>query len=183
MVSNVEIKRRKYVNKGICITCNIYVANPNSVIFSSKGTTIYELRNTLFLLLVKFFGKRELSFNILGVSNPDTDARILAYFIREQLEKRISHKRVMQSAILKAKKSGVKGVKVQISGRLNGAEIARTEWEREGQVPLQTLRANIDYCSMTARVTLFCSFFIINSNFFCFLFLKVFNFIKQYLVF
>lgn len=60
----------------------------------------------------------------------------------------------MQSAILKAQKSGVKGVKIQISGRLNGVEIARTEWEREGQVPLHTLRANIDYCSMTAIVIL-----------------------------
>lgn len=128
------------------------VANPTIIVSSSNDKAIYELRNSLKTHLLKNFGKREVKLNILGVSNPDSKARILAYFIKAQLEKRVSHKRIMQSAILKAQKSGVKGVKVQISGRLNGVEIARTEWEREGQVPLHTLRANIDYCNMTAIV-------------------------------
>lgn len=150
LISDIEISRKKSKEDGILLTCNVNVANPNTIILSSNDKAIYDLRNSLKILLIKNFGKRDVKINISGISNPDSKARILSYFIREQLEKRISHKRIMQSAILKAQKSGVKGVKIQISGRLNGVEIARTEWEREGQVPLHTLRANIDYCNMTA---------------------------------
>lgn len=97
----------------------------------------------------------DVTVNLVEVVNPDANSKILANLIRQQLEKRVPFRRAMKSAILKAQKSGVKGIKVQVSGRLNGAEIARTEWIREGQVPLHTLRANIDYFSEKALVIYF----------------------------
>lgn len=83
--------------------------------------------------------------------NSDSNSRVLAEFIRQQLEKRVPFRRIIKTAISKAQKAGVKGVKIQIAGRLNGAEIARTEWFREGQVPLHTIKANIDYCNYKAQ--------------------------------
>lgn len=79
------------------------------------------------------------------------DARLLAQKIAEQLEKRVAFRRVIKQSIQQARAAGVAGIKIQISGRLNGAEIARSEWAREGRVPLQTLRANIDYCAYNAQ--------------------------------
>lgn len=93
--------------------------------------------------------------NVVEVTNPDACSFLLAEFMRQQLEKRVPFRKVMKSAILKAQQAGVKGIKIQIAGRLNGTEIARTEWIREGQVPLHTLKANIDYCNYTARLFLF----------------------------
>ena len=87
---------------------------------------------------------------MVDITNPDSDARFLAQFARQQLEQRVPFRRVIRTTILKAQKVKVKGIKVQIAGRLNGTEIARTEWVREGQVPLHTLKANIDYCSYNA---------------------------------
>lgn len=113
---------------------------------------IFTLRSELSSLLSLNFEKRELTVNLVEVIDPDTNARFLSEFVREQLERRVPFRKVIKSAIVKAQKAGVKGVKVQISGRLNGAEIARTEWVREGQVPLHNLRANIDYFNNTALV-------------------------------
>jgi small subunit ribosomal protein S3 len=83
--------------------------------------------------------------------NPEDDAAFLGDFVVEQLEKRVAFRRAVRQAMQRAQRAKVKGIKIQVSGRLNGAEIARTEWVREGRVPLQTLRANIDYSYKTAR--------------------------------
>jgi small subunit ribosomal protein S3 len=91
------------------------------------------------------------SFQVVQVAQPATDATLLAQSIAQQLEKRVAFRRVMKLSIQKAREVGVEGIKIQISGRLNGAEIARREWAREGRVPLHTLRADIDYASFPAQ--------------------------------
>lgn len=96
---------------------------------------------------------KQIRVNVIELSNPDTEAALIAEFIVQQLEKRIAFKRAVRQAIQKAQRANVKGIKIQVSGRLNGAEIARSEWVREGRVPLQTLRADIDYSYQTAQTT------------------------------
>jgi small subunit ribosomal protein S3 len=91
------------------------------------------------------------SLQIVQVAQPATDATLVAQKVAQQLEKRVAFRRVMKQTIQQAKEAGVEGIKVQIAGRLNGAEIARTEWAREGRVPLHTLRADIDYCAYPAQ--------------------------------
>jgi small subunit ribosomal protein S3 len=88
---------------------------------------------------------------IVQVAQPSKDARLLAQKVAQQLENRVAFRRIMKQTIQQAREAGVEGIKIQISGRLNGAEIARREWAREGRVPLHTLRANIDYCSYPAQ--------------------------------
>ena len=88
---------------------------------------------------------------IVQVEQPATDARLLAQKVAQQLEKRVAFRRIMKQTIQQAREAGVEGIKIQISGRLNGAEIARREWAREGRVPLHTLRAHIDYCAYPAQ--------------------------------
>jgi len=94
---------------------------------------------------------RQLTINVLEVEKVDLDANLLADLVAEQLEKRVAFKRAMREALQRAQKQNVKGIKIQVSGRLNGAEIARSEWVREGRVPLQTLRADIDYATKEAN--------------------------------
>lgn len=130
---------------------NLSVVKP-SVVIGNNGIKLYELKNKLVNLLSIKFGNRNVTINVIEILNPDSNSRVLTDFIREQLEKRVPFRRVMKNAVMKAQKSGVKGIKVQVAGRLNGAEIARTEWIREGQVPLHTLKANIDYFGFKARV-------------------------------
>ena len=91
--------------------------------------------------------------DVIEVTEPDTEARLLADFITQQLEKRIAFRRAVRQAVQRAQRANVKGIKIQVSGRLNGAEIARSEWIREGRVPLQTLRADIDYSYRIAQTT------------------------------
>lgn len=86
--------------------------------------------------------------NIIEVKNPEADAQLIAQSISQQLSKRVAFRKAVRQALTKVPLSVVKGVKIQVGGRLNGAEIARVEWLREGRVPLQTLRANIDYASV-----------------------------------
>jgi small subunit ribosomal protein S3 len=117
-----------------------------------NGSKLYDLRTNLSQELSNSFTKENIVINIIQVSKPDSNSRILAELARQQLEKRIPFRRVMKNLMAKAQKAGVKGIKIQIAGRLNGAEIARTEWVKEGQVPLHTLKANIDYCSHKARL-------------------------------
>ena len=93
----------------------------------------------------------KLAISITKLANPNTSAGFLSDFLVEQLEKRIPFRRAMKSAIQRAQRAQIKGIKIQVSGRLNGAEIARSEWLRKGQVPLQTLRANVDYNFRTAN--------------------------------
>jgi small subunit ribosomal protein S3 len=91
------------------------------------------------------------SLHVVQVEQPATDATLVAQKVAQQLEKRVAFRRAMKQAIQQACEAGVEGIKIQIAGRLNGAEIARTEWAREGRVPLHTLRANIDYCAYPAQ--------------------------------
>jgi small subunit ribosomal protein S3 len=93
----------------------------------------------------------QLSIHITKLANPNAEASFIADFLVEQLEKRIAFRRALRQAIQRSQRARVKGIKIQISGRLNGAEIARTEWTREGRVPLHTLRADIDYSYKTAK--------------------------------
>ncbi len=146
---NIDIKRK--VNF-LCLT--ISVAKPGLLI-GSGGSNLDSLRNEISKQLALKFTPYNLTINVVEVLNPDANAKFLAEFICQQLEKRIPFRRVIKSSILKAQKAGLKGVKIQIAGRLNGAEIARTEWVRVGQVPLHTLKANIDYCSYKALVISF----------------------------
>lgn len=93
----------------------------------------------------------KVTVRIFELPNPDSNAKFIADSLVEELRKRIAFRRAMKKALRRAQRSKVRGIKIQISGRLNGAEIARSEWVREGQIPLQTLRANIDYCYRTAK--------------------------------
>lgn len=94
---------------------------------------------------------RQIRINVVEVARVDADASLIAEYVAQQLERRVSFRRVVRQAIQRAQKSGVEGIKIQVSGRLNGAEIARTEATREGKVPLHTLRADIDYTYKTAQ--------------------------------
>lgn len=87
----------------------------------------------------------------MEVPQVDADAYLIAEYIAQQLERRVSFRRVVRQAIQRAQRAGIQGIRIQVSGRLNGAEIARTEWTREGRVPLHTLRADIDYSYTTAK--------------------------------
>ncbi len=93
----------------------------------------------------------QVSIHVTKLSNPDGEAAFIADFLVEQLEKRVAFRRAVRQAIQRAQRAGISGIKIQISGRLNGAEIARSEWVREGRVPLQTLRADITYCYKIAK--------------------------------
>jgi len=93
----------------------------------------------------------KIAIHVTKLANPNTSAAFLADFLVEQLEKRVPFRRAMKSTIQRAERAKVKGIKIQVSGRLNGAEIARSEWIRKGRVPLQTLRANLEYSSRTAK--------------------------------
>jgi small subunit ribosomal protein S3 len=117
------------------------------ILVGQAGSGIEELYKKLRKILPK---DREILINVVEVKLPDAEAILIADFIAEQLESRVAFKRAMRQAALKAQKSNIKGIKIQVSGRLNGAEIARAEWIREGRVPLQTLRADIDYATKRA---------------------------------
>ena len=141
-VSKVEIER--LANK---IKINIHTARPGIVI-GKKGTGIDQLRAE-----VQKLSKSEIFINILEVRKAEADAQLIAASIADQLQKRIAFRRAMKKAMSQAFKFGVKGIKVQCSGRLGGAEIARTERYAEGSVPLHTLRADIDYGFAEAYTT------------------------------
>lgn len=96
---------------------------------------------------------RTIRINVVEVTRVDAEAKLLAENIAQQLERRIAFRRIVRQVIQRAQRAGVEGIKIQISGRLNGAEIARTEWTREGRIPLHTLRADIDYAEHVASTT------------------------------
>lgn len=125
----------------------IHTARPGIVI-GKKGADIEKLKAEL----SKIAGT-EVSLNILEIRKPELDAKLAADSIAQQLERRVTFRRAMKRAIQAAMKLGAKGVRINVSGRLGGAEIARMEWYREGQVPLHTFRADIDYGEGTAKTT------------------------------
>jgi small subunit ribosomal protein S3 len=133
-ISKTKISRR--ANQ---IEINIYSAKPGLVI-GRGGRDVAALREEL----VKMTGK-QVELNVLEEENPEICALLVAENIAAQLEKRIAYRRAMKQAVAKSLRSGAKGIKIMCGGRLNGAEIARSEWYRKGRVPLQTLRARIDY--------------------------------------
>jgi small subunit ribosomal protein S3 len=139
-VSDVFIER--YANR---IRVTIKTARPGLVI-GRKGEDIDKLRETL----ASFTGK-EIYVEIAEVKKPDLDARLVAVNVAMQLERRVSYRRAMKRAIQLAMENGALGIKVQVGGRLGGAEIARTESYKEGKIPLHTLRANIDYGTTEAN--------------------------------
>ncbi|MFN3360334.1 MAG: 30S ribosomal protein S3 [Pseudanabaenaceae cyanobacterium] len=96
-------------------------------------------------------GTSQIRINVVEVTRVDAEAPLIAEYIVQQIERRVAFRKVVRQAIQRAQRAGVQGIKIQISGRLNGAEIARSEWVREGRVPLHTLRADIDYDYKTAR--------------------------------
>ena len=141
-ISKIEIERTaKFVK------VNVYAAKPGLVI--GKGGAIAEtLKNELQKMINK-----EVNLNIIEVKNIDTDAQLVAENICAQLERRISFRRAMKQAMQKAMKAGALGIKTSVSGRLGGADMARTEFYKEGTIPLQTLRADIDYGFYEANTT------------------------------
>jgi len=141
-VPKVEIER-----SASRVRINIHVAKPGMVI-GRGGAEIEKLKATL----EKKLGK-SVSLNIVEIKNPDVNAQLVAENIAAQLERRISFRRALKQAIGRAMKLGAKGIKCQASGRLGGAEIARSETYKEGTIPLQTIRADIDYGFAEAKTT------------------------------
>ena len=129
------------------VRINIHVAKPGMVI-GRGGAEIEKLKATL----EKKLGK-EVSLNIIEIKTPDVNSTLVAESIALQLEKRISYRRALKQAIGRAMKLGAKGIKCQVSGRVGGAEIARSETYKEGTIPLQTIRADIDYGFAEAKTT------------------------------
>ncbi len=130
------------------VSVSIYTAKPG-VLIGKQGAEIEEMKKAL----AKIVKNKHIAINIMEVKKPDCDAQLMAESIAGQLEKRASFRRTMKQAISKAMRLGVKGVKVMVSGRLDGAEIARSEQYHEGSIPLQTLRADIEYGFAEALTT------------------------------
>jgi small subunit ribosomal protein S3 len=141
-VSRIVIER---LNKLPRVT--VYSARPG-VVIGKKGSDIEKLKEQL----TKKIGS-EVAFNIVEVRKPEIDAKLVAENIAQQLERRVSFRRAMKKAVQSALKMGAKGIRVNCAGRLGGAEIARTEWYREGRVPLHTLRADVDFGYGVANTT------------------------------
>ncbi len=142
-ISKIVIRRS--ANKKINI--EIFAARPGMVI-GKKGSDIEKLKNQ-----VEKITNCETSINIQEIRKPEIEAKLVAENIAQQLEKRIAFRKASKRAVQTAMRMGAKGIRVNVSGRLGGAEIARTEWYREGRVPLHTLRADIDYATAEAKTT------------------------------
>ncbi len=126
---------------------SVYTARPG-VIIGKKGADIEKLRNKL-----SSIAGSDVSLNIIEVRKPDMDAQLTAEGVAQQLERRVSFRRAMKRAVQNTLRMGVEGIRINVSGRLGGADIARTEWYREGRVPLHTLRADLDYGFSEALTT------------------------------
>ena len=124
---------------------SIYAARPG-VIIGKKGADIEKLRKQIGQMT-----RSEVSLNIVEIRKPEVDSKLVAQGVADQLERRIAFRRAMKRAVQSALRLGAEGIKITCSGRLGGAEIARTEWYREGRVPLHTLRGNVDYAEAQAH--------------------------------
>ncbi|KAB8167194.1 MULTISPECIES: 30S ribosomal protein S3 [Streptomyces] len=141
-ISKVEIERTRDR-----VRVDVHTARPGIVI-GRRGAEADRLRGNL----EKLTGK-QIQFNILEVKNPELDAQLVAQAVAEQLSSRVSFRRAMRKSMQSTMKAGAKGIKIQCGGRLGGAEMSRSEFYREGRVPLHTLRANVDYGFFEARTT------------------------------
>ena len=145
-LSNAGISDIRIERKADQVDLAIHTARPG-VVVGRGGSGIESLRTGL---QQKLGGNRQIRINVIEVARVDADATLIAEYIAQQLERRVSFRRVVRQAIQRAQRAEVQGIKIQVSGRLNGAEIARTEHTMEGSVPLHTLRADIDYSYRTA---------------------------------
>jgi len=158
-----DIKLREYVKKTLVhagissvgiersanrVKVNIHTARPG-IIIGKKGLEVDRLKEDL----QKMISGKQVSLNIKEVRRAELDANLVAQNVALQLEKRISFRRAMKKTVLSSLRFGALGIKIRVSGRLGGAEIARSEWYREGRVPLHTLRADIDYGTARANTT------------------------------
>jgi small subunit ribosomal protein S3 len=141
-IARIEIERA--ANK---VKINVHTARPGIVI-GKKGAGVESLKSD-----VQKLSRNEVFLNIIEVKKPEANAALIAENVASQLEKRVAFRRAMKKCMTSAFKQGIKGIKIRVSGRLGGAEIARTEWYSEDSVPLHTLRANIDYGTAEARTT------------------------------
>ncbi len=148
-LSTAGISKIRIERKADQIELEIHTARPG-VVVGRQGSGIETIRQGI---LKKIGLDRQVRINVIEIAKVDADAALIAEFIAQQLSRRVSFRRVVRQAIQRAQRAEVKGIKIQVGGRLNGAEIARTEWTREGRVPLHTLRADIDYASKTADTT------------------------------
>jgi small subunit ribosomal protein S3 len=142
-IADIRVER-----KADQIDLEIRTSRPG-VVVGRGGAGIEVLRTNLQQVLGS--SDRQIRINVVEVARVDADAALIGEYIAEQLERRVSFRRVVRQAIQRAQRAGVEGIKIQVSGRLNGAEIARPEASREGSVPLHTLRADIDYAYTTAQ--------------------------------
>jgi small subunit ribosomal protein S3 len=142
-ISRIEIERTR--DK---VRVDIHTARPGIVI-GRRGAQADELR----ALLTQITGNPKVQLNIVEIKSPELDAALIAQGVADQLINRIAFRRAMKRAVQNAQKAGALGIRVQCSGRLGGAEMSRTEWYREGRVPLHTLRADIDYGFREAKTT------------------------------
>jgi len=145
-LNNAGISQVKIERKADQIDLAIHTARPG-VVVGRGGSGIEKLRTEL---QSKVGNNRQIRINVIEVPRVDADSALIGEYICQQLERRVSFRRVVRQAVQRAQRAEVLGIKIQVSGRLNGAEIARTEWVREGRVPLHTLRADIDYSYRTA---------------------------------
>lgn len=141
-ISKVIIERAAKTTK-----VTVHTARPG-VIIGKKGADIEKLRQKLCQI-----ARGEVSLNIVEVRKPEIDAQLVAEGVAQQLERRVSFRRAMKRAVQNALRFGAQGIRINVSGRLGGADIARTEWYREGRVPLHTLRADVDYGTAEALTT------------------------------
>ena len=141
-ISRIEVERKR----GETLKVDIHTARPGIVI-GRKGAKADELRSGL----TKLTGNLKVQLNIVEIKSPELDAALIAQGVADQLVGRIAFRRAMKRAVQNAQKAGALGIRVQCSGRLGGGEMSRTEWYREGRVPLHTLRADIDYGFREAR--------------------------------
>lgn len=142
-VSKVEIERQS--NQ---VLVNIHTARPG-ILIGSKGAAVKNLK----IGLEKLTGGKKCNVKVTEIEKPDLDATLVAINIAGQLERRIGHSRAIKRAISQAMRQGAQGIRVNVSGRLAGADMARREWAAEGRIPRQTLRANIDYGTAEALTT------------------------------
>lgn len=164
-ISKIEIQR-KFDDQ---VQLTLYSTKPNAILGhcnndlkNLSASLTFKIKKSRRLVIQRFSNSDfnstnlyslnpKITVRVFELSNPDTNANFIADSLVEELQKRIAFRRAMKKALRRAQRAKVQGIKIQISGRLNGAEIARSEWAREGQIPLQTLRANIDYCYRTAK--------------------------------
>ncbi len=142
-ISRIEVERTR--DK---LRVDVHTARPGIVI-GRRGSEADRMRGRL----TKLTGNHKIQLNIQEIKQPETDAALIAQGVADQLAGRVNFRRAMKRAVQNAQKAGVLGIRVQCSGRLNGAEMSRTEWYREGRVPLHTLRADIDYGFREAKTT------------------------------